>query len=77
MTTIALFGATGVLGQSVASALRAQGRRYRVVGRSEASLRREFGDDPLAEIRTWSALQNSASPHERSLSWVNAVHRFP
>lgn len=53
MTTIALFGATGVLGQSVASALRAQGRRYRVVGRSEASLRREFGDDPLAEIRTW------------------------
>lgn len=54
MSTIALFGAAGVIGRSVASALRAKGRPYRVVGRSEASLRREFGSDPLAEIVTWN-----------------------
>lgn len=54
MSTIALFGAAGVIGQSVASALRDAGRRYRVVGRSQASLRRGFGHDPLAEIVTWN-----------------------
>lgn len=53
MPHIALFGAAGVIGHSVASALRDEGRRYRVVGRSEASLRRAFGSDPLAEIVTW------------------------
>ncbi|MFO1341153.1 MAG: NAD-dependent epimerase/dehydratase family protein [Burkholderiaceae bacterium] len=51
--TIALFGAAGAIGQSVAAALRAQGRAYRVVGRREAPLRQEFGADPLAEITTW------------------------
>jgi nucleoside-diphosphate-sugar epimerase len=50
---VALFGAAGAIGHSVAAALRAQGRPYRVVGRSEASLRRAFGDDPLAEIVCW------------------------
>lgn len=54
MPHIALFGAAGVIGPSVAGALRAEGRRYRVVGRSEASLRRQFGGDPLAEIVTWN-----------------------
>lgn len=54
MPHIALFGAAGVIGHSVASALRGEGRRYRVVGRSEASLRRAFGSDPLAEIVTWN-----------------------
>lgn len=53
METVALFGASGVIGQSVARALQAQGRGYRVVGRSAGSLRREFGADPRAEIVTW------------------------
>ena len=51
---IALFGAAGAIGQSIAQALAAQGRAYRVVGRSEASLRKTFGADPLAEIATWN-----------------------
>ncbi|MFB1483803.1 NAD-dependent epimerase/dehydratase family protein [Corallococcus sp. RDP092CA] len=54
METVALFGASGVIGQSVARALQAQGRPYRVVGRSEGSLRREFGADPRAEVVTWN-----------------------
>ncbi|ULX52024.1 epimerase [Cupriavidus taiwanensis] len=54
MSTIALFGAAGVIGQSIASALRSQGRAYRVVGRNDASLRKAFGADPLAEIVTWN-----------------------
>ena len=51
---IALFGAAGAIGQSIARALAAKGQAYRVVGRSEASLRQTFGADPLAEIVTWN-----------------------
>ncbi|MFL6700482.1 MAG: NAD-dependent epimerase/dehydratase family protein [Vitreoscilla sp.] len=51
---IALFGAAGAIGQSIARALAAQDRSYRVVGRSEASLRKTFGADPLAQIVTWN-----------------------
>jgi len=58
MSKIALFGAAGAIGQSIARALAAQGRSYCVVGRSEASLRKAFGADPYAEIVTW----NSDSP---------------
>lgn len=54
MSKIALFGAAGAIGQSIATALRAQGRAYRVVGRNEASLAKAFGADPLAEIVTWN-----------------------
>jgi len=54
MSRIALFGAAGAIGQSVAQALAAQGQPYRVVGRSQASLRKAFGADPLAEIVTWN-----------------------
>lgn len=53
MSRIALFGAAGAIGQSIASAISAQGQPYRVVGRSETSLRKAFGADPLAEILTW------------------------
>ncbi|WP_343653017.1 SDR family oxidoreductase [Herbaspirillum sp.] len=53
MPRIALFGAAGAIGRSIASAIGAQGRPYRVVGRSDASLRKIFGSDPLAEIVTW------------------------
>lgn len=54
MSKVALFGAAGVIGQSIATALRGKGQPYRVVGRTDASLRKAFGADPLAEIVTWS-----------------------
>ncbi len=54
MADIALWGATGAIGKSIASALREQGRSYRVVGRSRETLERDFGGDPLAEIVTWN-----------------------
>jgi nucleoside-diphosphate-sugar epimerase len=54
MGTIALFGAAGAIGQSVAQALRAERRPYRVVGRSRAGLGAAFGADPLAELVTWN-----------------------
>lgn len=54
MSTIALFGAAGPVGRSIAAALSAEGRAYRVVGRSAASLHQHFGADPLAEIVTWN-----------------------
>jgi nucleoside-diphosphate-sugar epimerase len=50
---VALFGATGAIGNTVARSLSAQGRAYRVVGRSRTGLERDFGADPLAEIMTW------------------------
>jgi nucleoside-diphosphate-sugar epimerase len=53
MPTIALFGAAGVIGQSIAAALAAEHRPYRVVGRTETSLRSAFGADPLADIVAW------------------------
>ena len=54
MSKVALFGAAGAIGQSIAKALAANGQPYRVVGRSEAGLREAFGADPLAEIVTWN-----------------------
>jgi nucleoside-diphosphate-sugar epimerase len=54
MSKVALFGAAGAIGQSIAAALRSKGEPYRVVGRTEASLRKTFGADPLAEIVTWN-----------------------
>lgn len=54
MSKIALFGAAGAIGQSIAVSLGEQGQSYRVVGRSEVSLRKAFGADPLAEIVSWN-----------------------
>jgi nucleoside-diphosphate-sugar epimerase len=54
MSKIALFGAAGVIGQSIARALSSNGQSYRVVGRSEGSLRKAFGHDSLAEIVAWN-----------------------
>jgi nucleoside-diphosphate-sugar epimerase len=51
---IALFGAAGAIGQSVARAASAEGAPYRVVGRSREALASAFGADPLAEIVTWN-----------------------
>jgi nucleoside-diphosphate-sugar epimerase len=54
MSKVALFGAAGVIGRSIASTLSSKGQPYRVVGRSEGSLRTAFGHDPLAEIVSWN-----------------------
>ena len=54
MAKIALLGAAGAMGGSIADALRKEGTPYRVVGRSDASLRQSFGRDPLAEIKGWN-----------------------
>lgn len=51
---VALFGASGPIGHSIVKALREQGRDYRVVGRSRASLQAQFGADPKAEVATWN-----------------------
>jgi len=54
MERVALFGASGAIGGSIAAALRARDREYRVVGRSRSELERIFGSDPRAEIVTWN-----------------------
>jgi nucleoside-diphosphate-sugar epimerase len=54
MTRVALLGASGAIGKTVAEALRVQARPYRVVGRNREKLVKEFGGDPLAEIVTWN-----------------------
>lgn len=51
---VALFGATGAIGKSLATALRQRGLGYRVVGRAAASLDAAFGADPLAEKVSWN-----------------------
>src|SRR5262245_43954785 len=53
MDTIALVGATGAIGKSVAAALRQKGRPYRVIGRSRTALEKTFGGDALADIAVW------------------------
>ena len=62
MNKIALFGAAGAIGQSIAKAVSAQGAPYRVVGRSRDALTAAFGADPLAEIVTWNP-DDPASVH--------------
>ncbi len=52
--SVALVGGTGAVGRAIARELRDHGRRYRVIGRSEASLERLFGGDSYAELRTWN-----------------------
>ena len=54
MSKVALFGAAGAIGHSIATALHDNHREYRVVGRSQAALQQAFGSDPLAEIVTWN-----------------------
>jgi uncharacterized protein YbjT (DUF2867 family) len=51
--TVALVGATGAIGNSVAATLRQKGRPYRVIGRSRSALEKTFGGDPLAEAAVW------------------------
>lgn len=60
MPNIALWGAVGAIGQSIASSLRSQGQAYRVVGRDAASLQQVFAADPLAECVTWNPDQSAS-----------------
>lgn len=71
MPSIALFGAAGAIGHALSTTLRQQGRDYRVVGRSEASLRHAFGTDPLAEIVTWNP--DSADSIQAAASGVDTL----
>lgn len=50
---VALVGATGAIGKSVAASLHQQGRPYRVIGRSRGTLDKTFGSDPRAEVAVW------------------------
>ena len=54
MQLTALIGASGSLGKAIASELSARSKLYRVIGRSETSLRSTFGHDPLAEVTLWN-----------------------
>jgi nucleoside-diphosphate-sugar epimerase len=50
---VALVGATGAIGKSVAAALRQKGQPYRAIGRARGTLEKTFGGDPLAELAIW------------------------
>ena len=65
MARIALFGAAGAIGKSIAAALQNENAPYRVVGRSSTSLQKSFGNDPLAEIKT-----------DRKSTRLNSSHEF-
>ncbi|QNI36936.1 NAD-dependent epimerase/dehydratase family protein [Edaphobacter albus] len=62
MAKIALFGAAGAIGRSLADALQQRGEGYRVVGRDRARLEKTFGGFGV-EIATWN-LDDPASVRE-------------
>jgi len=71
MGKIALVGAAGAIGKSIAAALRTEGRPYRVIGRSHAALSKAFGQDPLAEIAAWDP--NDPESVRRALDGTEAA----
>ena len=71
MPKIALFGAAGAIGRSIATALGRAGMPYRVVGRSEAALKKTFGADPLADITTWDP--DSPESVERAAAGIDTL----
>ncbi|HEV2678233.1 MAG TPA: NAD-dependent epimerase/dehydratase family protein [Aliidongia sp.] len=73
MSKVALVGAAGAIGKSIAAALRAEGRPYRVIGRSRDALDRAFGQDPLAEVTTWNPA-DPASVRQALAGTDAAVH---
>ena len=54
MKSVALIGASGNLGKSLSTALRAKVTPYRVIGRSETALRATFGSNPFVTFATWN-----------------------
>jgi nucleoside-diphosphate-sugar epimerase len=73
MARVALLGAAGAVGLSIAAAFRAEGTPYRVTGRSDEHLRRAFGADPLAEIKAWN-LDDSLSVRQALAGIDTAVY---
>lgn len=73
MARVALLGAAGAVGASIAAALRAEGMPYRVVGRSDEHLRKTFGGDPLAEIKAWN-LDDSLSVRQALAGIETAIY---
>jgi len=73
MESLALIGASGSLGKSIATALSAKRMPYRVIGRSESSLRAAFGSDPLANIATWT-IEAPESIHQSLLGIDTAIY---
>ena len=71
MQSLALIGASGSLGKSIAAALKAKGLFYRVIGRSESSLRATFGTDSFATITTWNP--DSPESIRQSLAGVDTA----
>ena len=71
MPKIALFGAAGAIGRSIAAALGQIGEPYRVVGRSAANLKKTFGADPFAEITTWNP--DSPESVKRAAAGIDTV----
>jgi nucleoside-diphosphate-sugar epimerase len=70
---VGLFGAAGAAGRSIAAALAAAGRDYRVVGRHREPLETQFGSDPHAEIATWN-LDDPASVAAAARGLKTAVY---
>lgn len=54
MEKIALVGATGAIGNSIAHALQIEGRPWRAIARSQPALQQQFGADRNAELMTWN-----------------------
>lgn len=73
MARIALLGAAGAVGTSIAAAMRREGTPYRVVGRSDEQLRKAFAADPLAEIKAWN-LDDSLSVRQALAGIDTAIY---
>ena len=71
MTKIALFGAAGAIGHSIAKAVSDQGAPYRVVGRSRDALSAAFGADSFAEIVPWNP--DDAASVQAAAAGVDAI----
>ncbi len=54
MDLVAIVGATGVIGKSIAAALQKAGRPYVAIARDKVALERDFGSDSNAQLRTWN-----------------------
>lgn len=71
MSKLALFGATGAVGRSVADALSRDGTPFRAVARSRSSLERAFANDPGAELVVWNP--DSAEDIRRAATGVDTI----
>ncbi len=61
MSQIALVGAAGAIGQSIAAALNQEDRPYRVVGRNRGALESAFGQAKNAQIAAWDPSDSTSA----------------